>query len=81
MAEGGRVVAAVQDLFFVARIRETARQAGVPLDFARTPEALSAALAAGGVSLVLVDLTTRGWDYDALFGVDFTNPTTKASNE
>lgn len=68
MAEGGRVVAAVQDLFFVARIRETARQAGVPLDFARTPEALSAALAVGGVSLVLVDLTTAGWDYEALFG-------------
>ncbi len=68
MAEGGRVVAAVKDLFFVARIRETARLAGVPLDFARTPEALADALAAGGASLVLVDLTATGWDYDALFG-------------
>jgi hypothetical protein len=68
MAEGGRVVAAVQDLFFVARIRETARLAGVPLDFARSPEGLAQALAGGGVGLVLVDLTTAGWDYDALFG-------------
>ena len=68
MAEGGRVVAAVKDLFFVARIRETARLAGVPLDFARSPEELGPALAPGGVSLVLIDLTTAGWDYDALFG-------------
>ena len=67
MAEGGRVVAAVRDLFFVARIRETARLASVPLDFARTPEELGQTLA-GGAALVLLDLTSAGWDYDALFG-------------
>ena len=43
---GGRVVAVVKDLFFVARIRETARLAGVPLEFARTPGELETALAA-----------------------------------
>ena len=63
---GGRVVAVVKDLFFVARIRETARLAGVPLEFARTPQELETALAAGLTSFVLMDLTTPGWDYEAL---------------
>ena len=63
-----RAVAVVRDLFFVARIRETARLAGTPLVFARTPEEITAAM--GGPeppSLVILDLTTSGWDYDALF--------------
>jgi DNA-binding ferritin-like protein len=57
----------VRDLFFVARIRETARLAGVPLTFARTPEELAAALG-GPVRFVLLDLTA-GFDYDRLFAV------------
>jgi CheY-like chemotaxis protein len=61
-----RVVAVVQDLFFVARIRETARGAEVPITFARSPAELEAALS-GPVGLVLMDLTTPGWDYGALF--------------
>ena len=64
-----RVIAVVQDLFFVARIREVARLAGVPIAFARTPAEIRAAVAAGPTSLVLLDLTTPGWDYDALFAV------------
>jgi len=51
-----RVVAVVRDLFFVARIRETARLAGVPLVFARTPEEIAAALATPP-RFVLLDLT------------------------
>jgi hypothetical protein len=51
-----RVVAVVRDLFFVARIRETARLAGVPLVFARTPEELAAALD-DRPRFVLLDLT------------------------
>jgi hypothetical protein len=60
-----RVVAVVHDLFFVARIRETARLAGVPLVFARTPEELGAALA-GRTRFVLLDLT-GGFDYARVF--------------
>ena len=60
------MLAIVKDLFFVARIRETARLAGVPLEFARTPQELETALAAGPTSFVLMDLTTPGWDYEAL---------------
>lgn len=54
-----RVVAAVSDLFFVARVRETARMVSVPLEFARTADELRQALAAPA-AFVLVDLTTGG---------------------
>ena len=59
------MIAVVKDLFFVARIKETARLAGVPLVVARTLDDLSAALAQTP-RLVLVDLT-GGLDYAALF--------------
>jgi hypothetical protein len=59
------VVAVVRDLFFVARIRETARLAGVPLEFARSPEDLATALATRP-RFVLLDLT-GGFDYARVF--------------
>ena len=40
---------------------------GTPLAFARTPEELAAALEGEPPALVLVDLTTSGWDYEAIF--------------
>lgn len=61
------MVAVVRDLFFVARIRETARLSGVPLVFARTPADLSAALAEPA-RFVLLDLTA-GLDYARIFSV------------
>jgi CheY-like chemotaxis protein len=61
-----RVVAVVKDLFFVARIRETAKLVGTPLSFARSPEELSTALAGDPPGLVIVDLTTPGWDHGTL---------------
>jgi hypothetical protein len=63
-APGAPVVAVVKDLFFVARIRETARLADVALTFARTPEEITAAIA-GAPRFVLLDLTA-GLDYDAI---------------
>jgi hypothetical protein len=56
----------VKDLFFVARIKETARLVGTPLAFARTPEELTAALV-DAPDLVILDLTTGGWDYGRFF--------------
>lgn len=52
----------------MARIKETARLVGTPLTFARTPEDLTAALA-DAPDLVILDLTTNGWDYEAFFSV------------
>jgi len=60
------VLAIVKDLFFVARIRETARLAGVPLTFARTPEEITTGLAAAP-RFALLDLTA-GLDYEAILG-------------
>ena len=39
---------------------------GTPLAFARTPEELTAALAEAP-DLVILDLTTGGWDYERFF--------------
>ena len=39
---------------------------GTPLVFARTPEELKASLAEAP-DLVVLDLTTNGWDYEAFF--------------
>ena len=63
--EGGdsRVLAVVKDLFFVARIRETARLAHVPLTFTRTLEELRSALP--HARFVLLDLT-GGFEYEAI---------------
>lgn len=55
----------VKDLFFVARIRETARLAGVPLVFARSPAEVTTALAQAP-RMALLDLT-GGFDYAAMF--------------
>ena len=59
------VIAVVRDLFFVARIRETARLTRVPLVFARTPEELAARLSEP-TRFVLLDLT-GGFDYARVF--------------
>jgi CheY-like chemotaxis protein len=58
------VVYLVNDLFFVAKIEETAAQLGVAVERARDPEALAAV--APGARLVLVDLRLR----DALDALD-----------
>ena len=60
-----RVLAVVKDLFFVARIRETARLVGVPLEFVRSADEFAAALSSGA-RFVLLDLT-GGVDYGAVF--------------
>lgn len=59
------VVAMVKDLFFLARIRETARLAGVPCEVVRTTEEAER-LPLLDARLVLVDLT-GGFDYERLF--------------
>jgi hypothetical protein len=58
----GRVLVVVTDLFFVARIKETARLAGVAVEMARTAEDVERA-AAEPPRLAVVDLTA-GLDHD-----------------
>jgi len=63
--EAPGVLAVVKDLFFVARIRETARLVGVPLQFVRSADELGTALSSPP-RFVLLDLT-GGVDYDGVF--------------
>ncbi|HVQ78113.1 MAG TPA: hypothetical protein VMT79_21540 [Candidatus Binatia bacterium] len=60
-------MAVVRDLFFVARIRETGRLVETDVVFAREPDEIALALAAAPADLVIVDLTTPGADYEAVF--------------
>lgn len=61
-----RVVALVDDLFFQAKMAETARQVGVDLKTVQTGEALVAAAQQGPAALLIVDLNARGGAVDAL---------------
>jgi hypothetical protein len=65
-AQGAPVLAVVKDLFFLARIRETGRLAGVPVTFARSPEDAEAGLA-GPTRFVLLDLTAD-FDHERILG-------------
>jgi len=58
----GRVVAVVADLFFKSKIRETASQVGATLAFVSTLNDLARELAAGDVTLVVIDLGIRTID-------------------
>lgn len=64
-AEGARILVVVKDLFFLARIRETARLAGVPATFARSADEVEAAVIPPP-RFALVDLT-GAFDYDRIF--------------
>ncbi len=56
----GRVVALAEDLFFIAKMKETAKQAGVSLETADTPAALAEAAKVDGTSVLIVDLNANG---------------------
>jgi DNA-binding NarL/FixJ family response regulator len=54
-----QVVALVDDLFFQAKLVETAKQLGVELRTCATPDALAAEIARDAPRLVIVDLNAR----------------------
>ncbi len=60
------VVALVDDLFFQAKMVETARQVGVELKTVTTGDALVAAAQQSSAALLIVDLNARGGAVDAL---------------
>ena len=60
-----RIVAVVDDLFFATKIRQTARQTGVWVDFATTEEGVLG-LAANKPSLIIVDLNINSFNPLAL---------------
>jgi CheY-like chemotaxis protein len=61
-----QVVALVDDLFFQAKLLETARHVGVEVRTCTTPDALDAEIARAAPRLVVVDLNARSGPFEAL---------------
>jgi CheY-like chemotaxis protein len=61
-----KVVALVDDVFFQAKMLETARQVGVELETYSTGDAFLTAAKQGAPALLIVDLNARGGALEAL---------------
>ncbi len=59
-------IALIDDLFFQAKVRETAKHAGVTVETSTTGEQLLKAAAANPAALILVDLNARQGALDAV---------------
>ena len=60
------VIALIDDLFFQAKVRETAKHTGIALETASTGEQLLKAAEANPAALILVDLNARQGALDAV---------------
>ena len=60
------VIALIDDLFFLAKVHETAKHAGVTLETSATGEQLLKAAAANPGALIVVDLNARQGALDAV---------------
>jgi DNA-binding NtrC family response regulator len=61
-----QVVALVDDLFFQAKLLETAKQVGVEVRTCSTADALDAEIARAAPKLIVVDLNARSGPFEAL---------------
>ena len=59
-------IALIDDIFFLAKVHETAKHTGVTLETAATGEALLKAAAASPAALILVDLNAKQGALDAV---------------
>ena len=71
-------IALIDDLFFLAKVHETAKHTGVSLETVATGEQLLTAAAASPAALILVDLNAKQGSLDAIerlcAGKDSGNP-------
>lgn len=61
-----RVLAAVDDLFFAAKIRTTAEHVGTEVDFVRSTEAAIESAKEEAPALVIIDLHSKRYDFAQL---------------
>jgi len=61
-----QVVALVDDLFFQAKLLETAKQVGVEVRTCSTADALDAEIARAAPKLIVVDLNARSGPFEAI---------------
>jgi CheY-like chemotaxis protein len=59
-------IALIDDIFFLAKVSETAKQTGIALEIAATGEQLLKTAAANPAALILVDLNARQGALDAV---------------
>ncbi|MGH9713703.1 MAG: hypothetical protein ACRD5M_10450 [Candidatus Acidiferrales bacterium] len=69
-----QVVALVDDLFFQAKLLETAKHLGVELRVCSSPEALVAEAAKNGTNLAIIDLNARAKPLEAIVRMKATSP-------
>jgi DNA-binding NtrC family response regulator len=69
-----QVLALIDDIFFQAKLFETAKQVGVELHTCATPDALDAEIAKESPKLVVVDLNARANPLDAVGRVHTSEP-------
>ena len=60
------VLAYIDDIFFQAKLMETARQLGVELRSCANPDTFAAEIAKGKPKLIVVDLNARANSFDAI---------------
>jgi DNA-binding NarL/FixJ family response regulator len=72
-------IALIDDIFFLAKVHETAKHTGVTLETASTGEQLLKAAAASPEALILVDLNARQGALDAVERLCVTNGTTNGA--
>ncbi len=70
-----QVLAFVDDIFFQAKIMETAKHVGVEVRACTTPDALASEIAKQAPNLVIVDLNARSTPLDAVKRVRETSST------
>ena len=73
----GRILVAVDDMLFSSKIRTTAKQAGVEIQFARTPADILTQARALNPALVIFDLNSARIDSIALDPTPLTAPRPK----
>jgi CheY-like chemotaxis protein len=74
----GKVLVAVQDLFFVSKISETLKKMGLQALFAATPREIDKTLKENDVALMIVDLSMDIIDVVALVGNMKNTPSTSS---
>jgi CheY-like chemotaxis protein len=58
----GKILVAVDDMFFAAKIIGAAEQAGKPIERLKSAEAIYQAVQAGGIQLLVIDLNAAKFD-------------------
>lgn len=74
VARLANVLAMVDDLFFQAKVVETARHLGVELRICTTPDALLAEISKASPQLVVIDLNSRNQPLEAIQRMKSTSP-------